>query len=114
MSLHESDRAPAVHARCGVPGDRGHPVEKSTAVDLLARAFRFDQEKIEGLALGAGALWVTNDNDGGQAPTLFVKLDPALLSAGSPPPPPDAPPPDGPRRQQLPAVSRGGHGMTMP
>jgi len=63
----------------GTRGDRSDPVEKSTAVDLLARGFRFDQEKIEGLALGAGALWVTNDNDGGRAPTFFVKLDPALL-----------------------------------
>jgi hypothetical protein len=74
----------------GTAGNPGDPVEKSTAVDLLARPFRFDQEKIEGLALGGGALWVTNDNDGGRAPTMFVKLDPGLLGASTlPPPAPD-------------------------
>jgi len=74
----------------GTPGGRGDPVEKSTAVDLLAGGFRFDQEKIEGLALGGGALWVTNDNDGGRAPTFFLKLDPALLgTSGQPSGPPD-------------------------
>jgi DNA-binding beta-propeller fold protein YncE len=71
----------------------GNPLEKSTAVDLLAGSFRFDQEKIEGLALGGGALWVTNDNDGGRAPTFFVKLDPAVLGDTTQPPPPPEPVP---------------------
>jgi hypothetical protein len=63
----------------GTPGVIGDPVDKALAEDLLDHPFRFDQEKIEGLALGAGALWVTSDNDGGQAPTYALKLDPAVL-----------------------------------
>lgn len=77
----------------GTAGDRSDPVEKSTAVDLLAGSFRFDQEKIEGLAVGGGALWVTNDNDGGRAPTFFVKLDPAVLGDTTEPTPPPEPVP---------------------
>ena len=65
----------------GTAGASVDPVDKVTAVDLLAHRFRFDQEKIEGLALGAGGLWVTNDNDGGLSPTYFLKLDPAVLAA---------------------------------
>ena len=75
----------------GTAGNLGDPVDKVTAVDLLATPFRFDQEKIEGLALGGGALWVTNDNDGGQAANFFLRLDPALLEPTPPPPPPPVP-----------------------
>jgi hypothetical protein len=65
------------------------PVEKRTAVDLLTHPFHFDQEKIEGLALGGGALWVTNDNDGGTAANFFLRLDPAVLDVeGTPVGPP--------------------------
>jgi hypothetical protein len=63
----------------GTANDLADPVEKLTAYDLLTHPFRFDQEKIEGLALGGDGLWVTNDNDGGEALNFFLKLDPAAL-----------------------------------
>jgi hypothetical protein len=50
-----------------------------TVADLLTHPFRFDQEKLEGLALGGGDLWISNDNDGGEAINFLVKLDPAVL-----------------------------------
>lgn len=74
----------------GVPNDIAHPVEKRLVVDLLDQPFRFDQEKIEGLALGGGSLWVTNDNDGGEAPNFFLKLDPTVLGLASDAPVPSA------------------------
>ena len=49
------------------------------ALDLLADSFRFDQEKIEGLALGGGSLFVVNDNDGGEAQNFFVRFSPQVL-----------------------------------
>jgi Lamin Tail Domain len=61
--------------------DSGDPVEKQTAVDLLADPFRFDQEKLEGLALGGGSLFVVNDNDGGTAQNFFLRLSPYVLGA---------------------------------
>ncbi len=63
----------------GTVNDASNPVNKQTAIDLLADGFRFDQEKIEGLALGGGSLFVVNDNDGGEAQNFFVKFSPGLL-----------------------------------
>jgi Esterase-like activity of phytase/Collagen triple helix repeat (20 copies) len=63
----------------GGVNDINQPVTKTLAYDLLTHPFRFDQEKIEGMALGAGGLWVTNDNDGGEAMNFFLKLDPQVL-----------------------------------
>jgi hypothetical protein len=63
----------------------GDPVDKVVAQDLLDHPFRFDQEKVEGLALGGGALWVTNDNDGGTAANFFLRLDPAVLDVEATP-----------------------------
>lgn len=63
----------------GTPNDIADPVDKALSYDLLEHPFRFDQEKIEGLALGAGGLWVTNDNDGGEALTFFLRLDASVL-----------------------------------
>ncbi|AUX42512.1 uncharacterized protein SOCE26_039450 [Sorangium cellulosum] len=65
----------------GAPNDPANPVEKELAYDLLGHPFRFDQEKLEGLALGAGGLWVVNDNDGGEAMSFFLRLDPSVLGA---------------------------------
>lgn len=68
----------------GAPNDPSHPVDKLTVIDLLADPFRMDQEKIEGLALGGGSLFVVNDNDGGQAQSFFLRFSPQLLGgAGS-------------------------------
>src|SRR5690606_13868654 len=63
----------------GTVNDSGNPVNKETAIDLLTDSFRFDQEKIEGLALGGGSLFVVNDNDGGEAQNFFVRFSPQLL-----------------------------------
>ncbi len=63
----------------GTVNDEGNPVNKTLAIDLLADSFRFDQEKIEGLALGGGSLFVVNDNDGGEAQNFFVRFSPQLL-----------------------------------
>ena len=59
-----------------VPTD---PVDKVRAVDLLAGRFRFDQERLEGLALADGALWVVNDNGNDAAATFAVRHDRAAL-----------------------------------
>ncbi|XYI04246.1 esterase-like activity of phytase family protein [Sorangium sp. So ce1128] len=67
----------------GTPNDIADPVDKALAYDLLEHPFRFDQEKIEGLALGAGGLWVTNDNDGGEALSFFLRLDASTLGVVS-------------------------------
>ncbi|HYO95923.1 MAG TPA: esterase-like activity of phytase family protein, partial [Polyangiaceae bacterium] len=56
-----------------------NPLNKLTVANLLTHPFRFDQEKLEGLALGAGDLWISNDNDGGEAINFLVKLDPTVL-----------------------------------
>ncbi len=53
------------------------------AYDLLKGPFRLDQEKIEGLALGGGSLWVVNDNDGGQAQEFFLRLDLSVLAGAA-------------------------------
>lgn len=63
----------------GTANSIGDPVDKVTAIDLLTGPFRFDQEKIEGLALGGGALWVTNDNDGGTAANFVLRFNPSVL-----------------------------------
>jgi hypothetical protein len=60
----------------GTADDRSDPVDKVMGHDLLQRAFPFDQEKIEGLALDGESLWVSNDNDEGRAANLFMKLAP--------------------------------------
>jgi hypothetical protein len=73
----------------GTVNDISNPVDKVLAVDLLAQRFRFDQEKIEGLALGAGGLWVTNDNDGGLAMNYFLRLEPSVLGSVVAPEEPD-------------------------
>lgn len=73
----------------GTLNDSGAPVEKETAIDLLADPFRFDQEKIEGLALGGGSLWVVNDNDGGEYQNFFMRFSPQLLGGASPEVAPD-------------------------
>lgn len=65
----------------GTKNDATKPVAKSLAYDLLKDSFRFDQEKIEGLALGGGSFWVVNDNDGGTAQEFFMRLDPSVLAA---------------------------------
>ncbi|HSC86705.1 MAG TPA: esterase-like activity of phytase family protein [Polyangiaceae bacterium] len=70
----------------GVVNDPTHPVAKTLAVNLLTHPFRFDQEKLEGLALGGGVLWVVNDNDGGQAQEFFLRLSPTVLGGASEPP----------------------------
>lgn len=67
----------------GTANDPNDPVEKTTAIDLLADSFRFDQEKIEGLAIGGGSLFVVNDNDGGTAQNFFVRFSPNLLGTSS-------------------------------
>jgi hypothetical protein len=64
----------------GTVNDRTKPVSKTTAIDLLADSFRFDQEKLEGLALGGGSLFVVNDNDGGQAQNFFVRFGTSRLN----------------------------------
>ena len=63
----------------GTVNDRNNPVNKQTAIDLLADSFRFDQEKLEGLALGGGSLFVVNDNDGGEAHNFFVRFSSQTL-----------------------------------
>jgi hypothetical protein len=63
----------------GTANDITDPVNKVTRYDLLTHPFRFDQEKIEGLALGGGSLWVVNDNDGGEALNFFLELNPSVL-----------------------------------
>lgn len=65
----------------GWSNDSSNPVEKETAIDLLADTFRFDQEKIEGLALGGGSLFVVNDNDGGQSQNFFLRFSANALRA---------------------------------
>jgi len=64
----------------GAANDIGNPVDKELAFDLLDHPFRFDQEKIEGMALAPDGLWVVNDNDGGEAANFFLRLDPAVLN----------------------------------
>jgi hypothetical protein len=64
----------------GPLNDLTKPVTKTTAIDLLADSFRFDQEKLEGLALGGGSLFVVNDNDGGQAQNFFVRFGASRLN----------------------------------
>lgn len=66
----------------GTVNDPNDPVEKTTVIDLLADSFRFDQEKLEGLAIGGGSLFVVNDNDGGTAQNFFVRFSPNLLGVG--------------------------------
>jgi DNA-binding beta-propeller fold protein YncE len=77
----------------GVVNDIASPVEKVLRVDLLAHPFRFDQEKIEGIALGGGSLFVTNDNDGGEALNFFLRLDPSVLLGAIDAPPGEEEPP---------------------
>jgi DNA-binding beta-propeller fold protein YncE len=69
--------------RTGTVNDPTNPVDKESVIDLLAGPFRMDQEKIEGLALGGGSLFVVNDNDGGQALSFFLRYSPILLGDGS-------------------------------
>ncbi len=73
----------------GVLNDPTQPVQKELAVDLLALPFRFDQEKIEGLALLNGSLFVVNDNDGGLAHSFFVRLPASVLGGADPVTPPE-------------------------
>ncbi len=68
----------------GARNDLTEPVSKALAADLLAHAFRFDQEKLEGLALGGGSLFVVNDNDGGTALNFFMRLSPSVLFQAEP------------------------------
>ncbi len=63
----------------GTLNSAANPLDKELAVDLLDHPFRFDQEKLEGMALGGGSLWVVNDNDGGQAQEFFLRLSPDVL-----------------------------------
>lgn len=73
----------------GVLNDPTQPVEKELAVDLLAIPFRFDQEKLEGLAIRNGSLFVVNDNDGGLAHSFFVRLPVSVLGGVEPVTPPE-------------------------
>jgi hypothetical protein len=67
----------------GTLNSSADPVDKQTVIDLVADPFRMDQEKIEGLALGGGSLFVVNDNDGGQAASFFMRFSSQLLGGGS-------------------------------
>lgn len=67
----------------GTLNDSSNPVDKTTSIDLLSDSFRFDQEKIEGVALGGGSVFVVNDNDGGTAQNFFVRFSAQLLGGGS-------------------------------
>jgi hypothetical protein len=69
----------------GAVNDVADPVEKTLTVDLLAAPFRFDQEKLEGLAFGGGSLFVVNDNDGGTAQSFFLRLSPHVFGASGTP-----------------------------
>jgi hypothetical protein len=75
----------------GTINDLNDPVDKVLVYDLLDHPFRFDQEKIEGLALAGAALWVVNDNDGGEALNFFLKLNPSVLGATGIAAPPTTP-----------------------
>jgi DNA-binding beta-propeller fold protein YncE len=58
----------------GTPGDLGDPLDKTLAVDLLARPFAFDFAGVEALAFDGSTLWVANDNDGGALATFFLQV----------------------------------------
>ncbi|MEO0481630.1 MAG: esterase-like activity of phytase family protein [Planctomycetota bacterium] len=64
----------------GVP-DAADTVSKSLVLDVQAEFFPF--EKVEGLALIGGELWVGLDNDGGETENRVVNTGPLTLPGGN-------------------------------
>lgn len=63
-----------VELSSGTPNLAGDPLDKVLAVDLLQTPFRFDFEKLEGLAVTPRGAFVVNDNDGGEEATFFYRV----------------------------------------